>query len=307
MISKLPRTYDLQENGHIAGYKWFDYSIKEYKGIVVICHGMAEHIDRYDYFSEKLVNAGYIVFGHNQRGHKDTIARDQDYGYMSDNDNFQILVNDLASIIDIIKKEYPSLPIYLFGHSMGSFVSERMIQIYPGKINGLILSGTSKNPQAIVAMGLFISKIIAFFRGPRYRSKLINSMSFGSYNKKFKPNRTESDWLNRNNEEVDKYVNDKYCGGIFTTGYFRDFFRGLNKITKNNKLIEKDLPIFIISGSEDPVGNMGKDVTKLYEIYKELEIKDVTLKLYEGARHEILLENMKEEVISDCISWLNDH
>lgn len=296
-------SFTLSQNGNIKGYKWFK-SDAEYKGVVLISHGMAEHIERYDEFAKLLADNNYIVYGHNQRGHKDTILSKDDYGYMSDGDNFYIMVNDISETCDIIRKDYPDLPITLFGHSMGSFVSQRFAQLHGNKINNLIVCGSSQNPNVMLNIGLFIAKTVCKFKGRRYRSKLLNSLSFGAYNSKFKPNRTEYDWLNRDEKEVDKYVNDPYCGGIFTAAYFKDFFKGLKDINKNFDLVPKNLPILIISGADDPVGECSKNVTKLYETYKKEEISDLTFKLYDGARHEILLELCKDEVKKDILNWL---
>lgn len=303
-INKEKIIYNLKEEGKIIGYK-YSFPKETYKGIVIIVHGMAEHIDRYENFINHLAEDGYVVYGYNQRGHKDTIKNNDDYGYMSDNDNFEILVDDLHEVVQKAKTEY-NLPVYVFGHSMGSFVTNRYIEEY-NEVNGVILCGSSKNPNLMLKCGIFFAKMINAFKGRRYRSNFLNSLTFGSYNKSFKPNRTEYDWLNRDESEVDKYVNDSYCGGIFTAAYFKDFLKGLLNITKNVKNINKDLPIYIISGSKDPVGSMGKGVNALYNSLKKQNVNNLKLKLYEGARHEILLETCKEEVINDVISWLNNN
>lgn len=295
--------YSLSQNGNVKGYQWI-YPDSVIKGIVVISHGMAEHIDRYDEFALELCNHGYTVFGHNHRGHKDSILTDEDYGYMNDEDNFNILVSDLLEIINKVKEKYPNLPLYLFGHSMGSFVSQRFIELYGSKVNGVILCGSSKNPGFLVNMGIMLSKIVMNIKGRRYRSKFVNNIVFGSYNKKFKPNKTDSDWLNSNPTEVALYVNDKYCGGIFTVSYFYDFFRGLKTISQNYDLIPKKLPILIISGDKDPVGGYGKYITNLYTTLKNKEINDLEMILYKNGRHEILKEYSKKQTFNDVINWL---
>ena len=302
-IKKEERYYSLSQNGNIKGYKWTNIDKKPI-GIVTISHGMAEHIDRYDEFANELCKAGYIVFGHNHRGHKDSILTDDDYGYMSDEDNFNILVDDLKEIIDQIKNEYPELPIYLFGHSMGSFVSQRFVELYGNKINGLILCGSSKNPMYLVKPGMFLAKLVINFKGRRYRSKFIDKIVFGSYNKKFKPNRTDFDWLNSNPDEVDIYMKDKYCGGIFTVSYFYDLFKGMKEISQNYDLIPKRLPILIISGDKDPVGGCGKYITNLYKTLKDEKISDLEMILYKNGRHEILKEYSKKQIFNDVINWL---
>ena len=266
-----------------------------------------KHIERYDEFARELAEHNYIVYGHNQRGHKDTILSKQDYGYMGENNNFEIMVTDLSEICDVIKEEHPELPIILFGHSMGSFVSQRFAQLYGNKINGLIITGSSQNSNLLLSVGLLIARIICKLKGRRYRSNLLNDLSFKSFNKVFKPNRTEFDWLNRDEKEVDKYVADPYCGGIFSAAYFKDFFKALKDINANFELVRKDLPLLILSGGNDPVGGCGKGVTKLYQTYVKKQMSDLTFKLYDQARHEILLELCKEEVKQEIFNWLANH
>ena len=268
---------------------------------------MAEHIERYAGFAERLSKDGFIVYGYNQRGHKGTIANKDDYGYMHDEDNFMILVSDLYKMVKYVQEENPNLPLFIFGHSMGSFVTQRFIQLHGSKIDGIILSGSAKQPSIALRAGILLARLIIRFKGARHRSKLLNNLTFGNYNKYFRPNRSDFDWLNRDENEVKKYIDDEYCGGIFTAAFFRDFFRGLRAINHNFELIPKELPILLLSGSEDPVGGPVKLINSLYDTLRFMEIKDLEFKLYEGARHELLLETNKEEVMNDCLNWLNSH
>lgn len=268
---------------------------------IIICHGMAEHIERYELFAQKLVENGFLVIGYNQRGHYLTDDK-ENYGYMGETDNFEILINDLDFLVDYVTKKY-KVPVYLFGHSMGSFVLTRYIELYGSKVKGIVLSGSGKNPNGLLRIAITIGKLIKQFKGRKYRSKFMNNLSFGSFNKKFKPNRTDYDWLNTVNEEVDKYINDEWCGGIFTLSYYLDFFKGCIMITNYINAIPSNLPILMVSGEKDPVGDMGKSTTKLYESIKRTN-KKVILKLYENARHEILLEKNKDEIHKDIIDWL---
>jgi alpha-beta hydrolase superfamily lysophospholipase len=294
------------QNGLLEVHKWYQEN-RNFKAIVILVHGMAEHIERYSEFGERLSSEGFLVYGYNQRGHKGSISNKDDYGYMSDKDNFGILVSDLYELFEYVQTKNPGLPIFIFGHSMGSFVTQRFTQLHGGKISGIILSGSAKQPRFALRGGIILACLIARFKGGRYRSKLLDNLTFGSYNKCFRPNQTNFDWLNRDPTEVQKYIDDEYCGGIFTAAFFRDFFRGLRTINHNYELVPKELPILFISGSADPVGGPENLITKLYKTYKFMEIKDLELKLYPKARHEILLELNKEEVISDCLNWLNKH
>lgn len=301
MLQKEQRYLKMSDGKDLYTYIWSDTDVVPEKAIV-LCHGMAEHIDRYDSFAKVLVNNGFIVFGYNQRGHRFTDEK-ENYGYMGDCDNFDILVSDLNEVIDYVKVKKPNIAVYLFGHSMGSFVSTRFIELFKDKISGVVLCGTGRNPNLILNLGAFIASIIRVFRGKKHRSKLINAMAFGAFNKKFAPNRTEFDWLNTNNDEVDKYINDEWCGGIFTLAYYHDFFKGCIKVTKDLNSIRKDLPILLIAGDKDPVGNMGKGVIAVFNDLVKLK-KDVQIKLIDGARHEILLEDKKEEVMQTILNFL---
>jgi alpha-beta hydrolase superfamily lysophospholipase len=295
----------LSQQGVVECFKWYDEARAAYQGVVLIVHGMAEHIERYDEFANFLAENGYIVYGHNQRGHKGSIQSDDDYGYMSADDNFFILVSDVDEIVDKLAKEYQDLPLYLFGHSMGSFVAQRYAQLHGKKIDGMILSGSSKYSKPLLLSGTVLSWLVRKIKGPRHRSKLLYNLIFGAFNRKFRPTRTDADWLNTVPAEVDKYITDKYCGGILTAAFYHDFLRCLKELNANYDLIPKDLPIMIISGEKDACGGLSKLIIKLYKKFKQLNIFDLTFKLYPEARHEIIHEKCKDEVYSDCLEWLN--
>jgi len=272
------------------------------KKTIIVLHGMAEHIERYEEFLDKLILNDYRVIAYNQRGHYLT-DDEENYGNLGSGDGFENLINDLDFLVNYAKNEI-SGPIYLFGHSMGSFVVTRYLQLYGEKIKAAIICGTGKNSQTKLYFGNLISKIICKLKGENYRSKLIDNLSFGSYNNAFKPNRTDFDWLNTVNEEVDKYINDKWCGGIFPAAFFRDFTKLMYQINKNNRLTNRFTDIFLIAGDQDPVGNMGKNVRELYDTLIKNK-QNVTLSLIKNARHEILLEEKKELIQEQIIDWLN--
>ncbi|NWK10841.1 alpha/beta fold hydrolase [Clostridium cadaveris] len=289
-------------------YKWENDTCDIPKAIVQISHGMSENILRYDEFARELVEEGFTVYGHDHRGHGETAASIEDLGYMDDKDNFHSMVYDLKDMNDLIKRENEGIPIILFGHSMGSFLSQRYIELYGDSIDGLILSGSNGKQKAINNLGIPISYLEMKIFGRRKQSKLMDKLSFGSFNNNFKPVRTNCDWLTRDEKEVDKYLNNKYCGNIFTASYFYDLLKGLKEIHKesNLKKIPKSLNIYILAGSKDPVGENGKGIINLYNLYKKLEIKNVSYKLYDGARHEILNEINRDEVINDIKNILEE-
>ncbi|NYE56796.1 alpha/beta hydrolase [Carboxydothermus ferrireducens] len=298
--------FKASDGQEIYCYRWFPDKEQKLRAIVYIAHGMAETAARYERFALALTKEGYLVFAHDHRGHGKTAKSIEEIGYLGP-DGFNRMVQDMKELIDFVKNENPEFPIILFGHSMGSFLAQRYITLYGETLDGVILSGTSCGPGPIVNLGIFLAKKEVEKYGPKYRSVCLTKLSFGNYNKKFKPNRTEFDWLSRDAEEVDKYINDPYCGGVFTASFYYDFLRGLKETFRRENLakIPKELPIFIFSGDMDPVGNMGRGVLKLIKTYEKLGLKNVAYKLYPGGRHEMLNEINREEVVRDIINWLN--
>lgn len=230
-------------------------------------------------------------------------------GYLGDKDGFKLLVEDVCDLSKIIEEENPGLPLFLLGHSMGSFVAQRYIMLHGNRLKGVILSGSNGKQGIILDMGSILAKMEIKKNGRKAKSPRLDKLSFGSFNKSFKPSRTKFDWLSRDNDEVDKYIEDPYCGTVFTSGFFHDFFTGLKEIEKdeNIRMVPKNLPIYIFSGADDPVGKAGKGVIKLYNRYKDYGIEDIQYKLYKDGRHEMLNEINRVEVMEDVIDWLNIH
>ena len=291
----------------INAYKWIPDNECNIKAVIQIAHGMAEPILRYDYFANKLCENGYIVYGNDHRGHGLTAKNKEEFGYLGDN-GFMAMVENMKDLSKIIEKNHPKLPLILFGHSMGSFLSQRYAQIYGDSIDGLILSATSGKPPLKMNFGILLSKIEMKLKGEKHRSTIINKLSFGDFNNKFKPCRTEFDWLCSVEKEVDKYIANDYCGFVNTSSFYYDFFKGLKELhePKNMDLIPKKLPIYIFAGDKDPVGNFGKGILDLYSIFKKNNIENVKYKLYKEGRHEMLNEVNKGEVISDVLEWIKN-
>ncbi|MFS1515966.1 alpha/beta hydrolase [Bacillus sp. SCS-151] len=302
-------TYSATDSEQIYAKKWIPELSEYRRGIVQIAHGMAEHIGRYDKFAQALVNEGYIVYGNDHRGHGQTANNEENIGYFADRNGFDLVVEDMFYLTNLIKEQHEQLPIFLFGHSMGSFLSRRFIQLHGEEITGVILSGTGGDPGILGKIGARLAKSEMTRKGLRHRSKRLDKLSFGSYNKSFKPTRTDFDWLSRDQQEVDKYVDDALCGGVFTSSFFYDLLTGLEVIHRRDNIlkIRKDLPIYLFSGAKDPVGNFSKGVSKVYEAYKAAGIEDVTCKLYKDGRHEMLNETNRDEVYEDIMTWLKKH
>lgn len=286
--------------------KWSPYIPPANPVIIQIVHGMAEHIHRYDEFAKELVKEGYIVYGNDHRGHGRTAKTREDLGYFSDKNGWDRILQDLNEITEKIRKEYPHSKIILFGHSMGSFLSRRYVQIFPGAVNALIVSGTGYRNGIRGRIGMIVAKGSKFILGKKKTNKLLDKMAFGSFNNRFKPNATSSDWLSRDKEAVKAYIEDPLCGFIFTSEAFYDLMQGIEEVHEKENLEKtpRDLPMYIFSGTQDPVGSYGKGMLKVYEIYKNIGMKNITYKLYPEGRHEMLNETNKQEVYKDMIHWI---
>jgi alpha-beta hydrolase superfamily lysophospholipase len=276
------------------------------KAIVQLSHGMAEHIERYSEFAEHLACEGMIVYGHDHRGHGKTGERAGIFGYFAEEAGFDRAVSDLYEITEHIKTDFPGIPIFLFGHSMGSFLARRYIQKYGKGILGVIISGTGGNPGFAGKLGRMIAKMEMRKKGPKVPSPLLDKLVFGSYNKGIHQAKTKFDWLSRNHEEVEKYINDPLCGQICTSGFFYDLLSGLEAIHRDGSIsqIPKDLPFFFLSGSKDPVGAKTKGVLKSIAQYRYNGIKNIEYTFFPEGRHEMLNETNKEEVYHSIVTWI---
>lgn len=300
-------TFQTNDGVEIYYCKWDDSENQPPKGVIQIAHGMAEHILRYVDFAQHLVQAGYIVYGHDHRGHGRTAKRDEEIGYFADENGFDKVVDDVKQLTTIIQQEHPHLPIILFGHSMGSFIARRYVQLYGDEIAGAIFCGTGGDPGLLGKLGKIVAMRECRKKGRRTPSPLLDQLSFGNFNKQFEPNRTKFDWLSRDEQQVDLYVEDPMCGEVFTGGFFLDLFSGIELIHRKEEMnkMPKNLPMLFISGDKDPVGNNGKGVKKVVDLYQRAGVKSVSLKLYQNARHEILNETNKEEVFRDIVAWVD--
>ncbi|MFA1819154.1 lysophospholipase [Virgibacillus oceani] len=289
---------------HVAVYvkKWFTANIQP-KAIVQIAHGMVEHIERYNDFANYLLEQNIFVYGNDHRGHGNTGEKQGLLGYFSDEDGFVRTAEDLYVITKEIRSSYPGVPVFLFGHSMGSFLIRYYLQRYSESADGAILSGTGYTP----GWKLFAAQQLAKSLPSKEESKLMNSLVFASYNKKIKGNKTEFDWLSGDEKNVDTYMADRYTGFIPTARFFYDLMTGIRTIQseKLNLGIRADLPLLIISGEQDPVGDYAKGVWKTATLYYEAGINDITTMLFADKRHELLNEIDHTEVYTVIYNWIN--
>lgn len=275
--------------------------------VMQIAHGMAEYADRYDDFAQFLNKNKIAVYANDHRGHGQTAGSLENVGYFAKKDGWMKVVDDMHVFTKLIRKKHKDLPIFLLGHSMGSFLARTYITKYDD-INGVILSGTAANPPAVISAGKIMASIGAIFTNPKKPSKFFDNMSFGAFNKPFESEGPMS-WLSRDKKNVKKYVDDPYCGFVCSLKFFQDLFFGLSYISKqkNHQHISFTLPIYIIAGNQDPVGEKGEGPRKVANLYRHWHLEEVELSLYRGARHEILNELNKQEVYDDVLEWINFH
>ncbi len=305
-------TFKGSDGKEIFAHKWLPENVSEkseIKAVIQISHGMAEHSARYKRFAEKLTANNFAVYANDHRGHGQTAGTIENLGYFADNNGWNLVVNDLNQLTNVIKNNHPNIPVFLFGHSMGSFLCRDYMFTFSDNVAGVILTATASDPGLSGYAGIIISKIESMVRGKKAKSSLLDNLFFGSFNKAFRPNRTKFDWLSRDNKEVDKYVDDPFCGTIFKAGFFTDLLEGIKKINmpSNINRIPKDLPVYIFSGSDDPVGDFTKGVEKVYKSYKKAGINDLKIKIYENGRHEMLNEVNRDIVYADIINWIESH
>ena len=279
----------------------------EIRGILQIAHGVAEHIARYDGFARYLCARGIAVAGHDHLGHGKTAENEQELCFFAEKDGWNDVVSDMDQLHKLTAAKYPDVPYFLFGHSMGSFLTRTYIIDHPEGLKGVVISGTGQNPGAVIAAGKLMAKLEMIDNGPMYHSPTLDKLAFGSYNKKYDHVRTKLDWLTRDEAIVDQYIADPLCGAMATAGMFHDMMGGLQYIWKTENLnkMNKATPVYFMAGDGDPVGNYGEGVKKVYNRFLKVGCKDVKLKLYKDGRHEMLNELNKDEVYADILDWLN--
>lgn len=281
----------------------------EVRGVVQLVHGMVEHIGRYEEFAGFLNQQGFAVIGHDHLGHGLSICSEEDYGFFSDKMGQVALLKDIHRVTKMAKARYPKLPLFVLGHSMGSFLLRRYLTIYGSEIDGAIIMATGYEPLWAVRFGKVLAKILMLARGGHYRSKLVNGLSLGGYVAKFGNHRRPGSWLSKNEENVKAYKADPHCHFVFSVSAYYDFFCILEDLArrKNFERIPRNLPLFLVSGMDDALGGFTKHVLHVYNEYREIGIKDVEIQLYKDDRHEILNELDRNNVYEDIRAWLENH
>lgn len=275
------------------------------RAVVQIAHGMAEHAGRYARFARALNTAGFAVYGFDHRGHGRTGAPDR-LGHMGARDGWAHAISDLGQLVGEAAARHPGLPVFLFAHSMGSFMAQRLVQLPGPKLAGCVLCGSNGKPPPIAAAGRLIARLERWRKGGRATSALIDALSFGAFNKPFQPARTAYDWLSRDPAEVDRYVQDPFCGISMDIQFWVDFLDGLTLLSlpQEQQKVPKDLPFMVIAGKQDPVSHGAKGLQQLLDAYRDAGIRRVDPVFYEGARHELLNETNRDAVTADVIRFL---
>lgn len=304
--------FQLMKDGtEVAVNRWLPEDDQDIKAIVVLCHGMLEHSLRYDRVGYLFVENGFALNAHDHRGHGKTANNAVQkgcgaFGKIADSDGFSKVVSDLDEIIDEVRKDFPGKKVILLGHSFGSIVAQNYIENHGNKVDACILCGTT-GPKSIAKAGLFLCNLLCLFGKNRRSAFLQNKVAFRGYLSKIKNPSSANAWISKNEDNVQMYENDSWCGGTATVSFIRDITAGLCKTHRDKamKKIPKDLPVYFIAGTEDPVGDYNKSIKKLISIYKSNGMKNIQECFIEGERHEVFNEKDGDENVLKVINWID--
>ena len=303
-------TYPSSDGVHqVYACWWLPEGCTPPRGVVQLVHGISEHMGRYDPFARFLADRGWAVVGHDHLGHGRTASSPAEYGWFGDRQGWRYVLRDVRALRLLAGREYPDLPYFLMGHSMGSFAVRGYLMVYPGTVDGAVLSGTGQEPAPTVAAGRAIAALACKTHGARSHSRLLDSLSVGRYNRQFAPNRTDADWISRDEGVVNAYLADPLCRFLPTAGMYYDMMCALQYLVRpeNLRRLHPDTPIYLFSGDQDPVGARGEGVKKVAAMLRRAGVREITVKLYPGGRHEMLNEINRAEVYQDTLSWLETH
>lgn len=290
----------------IHGYCWKPEGRP--KAIVHMCHGMVEYIERYEELAERLCAQGYVVFGADTLGHGKSVVNKNCFGYFGEHNGNWKLLSDMVILQGLAKRAYPGLPYFILGHSFGSLMVREFVERFPDSVDGMILMGTMYHSNGTAMMGKLLCKGIAMVKkeGYRYRSTFLNDLAIGRLDKYFKEEDLRNSWLSRDRNEVNQYNAKPECNFIFTVGAYRDMMLALLEANnkKNLERLNKEMPILLMAGDKDPVGNFGRGPKRLYKTYKALGL-ECRIRIYKDNRHELLHDSDRKQVYKDLLKWLN--
>ena len=286
---------------------WIPDEKIKFRGVLQIAHGVAEHIGRYDDFARYLNQQGIVVAGHDHLGHGQSLPEGGIPVYFGEENGWTHAVDDIHGLHEILAKRFKRLPHLIMGHSMGSFLTRTYLIRYPGEKKVAIIMGTGWQPGYMLTGGSLIAKRFYYKNGGSSTSDFVTALAFGGYNRAFAPNRTGFDWLSADPENLDRYIADPLCGADATVGLFRQMLHGIrfNQRMSHLRQMDKDMPVLFVAGDKDPVGSCGRGVRQTYDAFRQAGMRDCTLKLYPGLRHEILNEKAyAAEITKDIETWL---
>lgn len=302
------------KDGHsvIHCRKWLPE--QEPVAVIQLVHGMVEYIERYDDFAQFLASKGYVVVGHDHIGHGHSVASEDELGVMTGEHPSDFMVDDIYTHYFITREAYPKLPYFILGHSMGSYLLRKFLSVkadYIEDISGAVIMGTGQESAATCSFGLGMVAVISAFKGKDYRSTLIRKLTYSKPYKGYDCYGKDlaNSWLSKNIANIQKYYNDPLCTYLFTVNAYKGLIEATKYACSKESVVKmrKDMPLLVVSGDADPVGNLGKGTTAAAEMLKAGGVEDVTLKLYPGDRHEILNELDKDKVFEDIYAWLESH
>lgn len=277
--------------------------------VLQVVHGMAEYVERYEEFAAYLVERGFVVTGDDHLGHGKSVGQGGKQGYFCEQDPATVLVRDVHRLKKLTEELYPGVPYVLMGHSMGSFITRNYLCRYGTGISGAVIMGTGMQPKAVLDMARLVAGIQRLFCGSGHVSRLLDRLAFGGYGRGITDRRTAFDWLSRDRERVDRYIADPMCGFTFTVNGFGALFELVLRLysPENLAAVPRELPVFMVSGDADPVGDYGKGVRRAYDSLVAAGLTDIRLKLYPGGRHELLNETNRSQVMQDICRWVEEN
>lgn len=290
----------------IHAVRWTPDSRDSVVCVVQVVHGMAEYAERYEEFAGFMTDRGIVVTGEDHLGHGKSVGEKGTYGYFCEQDPATVLVRDVHRLKKMTQELYPDVPYVILGHSMGSFITRNYMFRYGTGIAAAVVMGTGMQSVAVLRLSKAVARIQKIFCGSHHVSRLIDKFAFGSYNRRIENARTPFDWLSRDAGRVDRYIADPMCGFVFTVNGFSALFELISRLHRRENLeqIPGNLPVYMVSGTGDPVGGYGKGVQRAYDSLKEAGLKNVELKLYEGGRHELMNETNRVEIMQGIYEWL---
>ncbi len=279
------------------------------RGVVQIVHGMAEHVGRYDEFARFLVGHGFVVCAADHIGHGKSVGGPDELGCLPP-DGKEILIEDVHELRKTVTARYSrQTPYILFGHSMGSFVVRAYLARHGEDVAAAVICGTGQQPRVLSKAGNALARFLAKTKGADYRSVFLDNMGVGAFAKRIENARTPQDWVSTDPAVVDAYNADELCGAMFSAGGYATLTDLTGEVVSAAcaAKVPKGVPVLLVAGAEDPVGDCGKGVRKAAEQLRRAGVRDVETKLYEGMRHEILNEPGRAQVYTDVVGWIEEH